>query len=244
MIRRLFPLLALFVLLFSAAPALAQSNSCTLVTTGTSQDITAFTTCKRVTNSSGTTVCAVSNVDSAQWASFYNNPPSGVTIGECSCTLPWGGTINNGQGVTAYQASSVACGASCVSQTRTCTSGVLSGTYTNASCSVATCAGWCSSGVCYYQASSGQSCNTFCGSHGGCDATGVSGMGGNWTTCGTVGAHFGATAATNGVDCSSLGAMGCMYYTYYGTSYYRCTQGGTCDATPASVYVRFCACNS
>ncbi len=53
-----------------------------------------------------------------------------------SCSLPWGGTIANGQSVTAYQASSVAYGNSCVSQTRTCTNGTLSGTYTNQSCSV------------------------------------------------------------------------------------------------------------
>ena len=39
----------------------------------------------------------------------------------------------------AYSASSVACGSSCTSQTRTCTNTVLSGTYTNQTCSVAEC---------------------------------------------------------------------------------------------------------
>jgi hypothetical protein len=50
-----------------------------------------------------------------------------------------GGTDNvaSGASVTAYAASSVPYGSSCTSQTRTCTNGVLSGTYANASCSVA-----------------------------------------------------------------------------------------------------------
>ncbi len=74
--------LALFLALAGGA-AHAQTNSCTLVNTGTFQDINVFSDCKRVTNSSGTTVCAVSQVDATQWQSFYNNPPSGVTIGSC-----------------------------------------------------------------------------------------------------------------------------------------------------------------
>jgi len=54
-----------------------------------------------------------------------------------SCSLPWGGTITHGQSVTAYQSSSVPYGNSCVSQTRSCDNGSLSGSYTYASCSVA-----------------------------------------------------------------------------------------------------------
>jgi parallel beta-helix repeat protein len=50
------------------------------------------------------------------------------------CTLPWGGTVPNGGTVTAYQSSSVTCGNSCTSETRTCTNGTLSGSYTNSSC--------------------------------------------------------------------------------------------------------------
>jgi hypothetical protein len=76
-------LLVIVFLVGMAASAMAQSNSCTQVTNGSSTELTAFSTCKNVTNSSGTTVCAVTNVDSTQWASFYNNPPSGVTIGTC-----------------------------------------------------------------------------------------------------------------------------------------------------------------
>ena len=55
------------------------------------------------------------------------------------CTLPWGGTINSGSSVTAYNTSSVACGSSCASQTRTCSNGSLSGSYLELSCSVAAC---------------------------------------------------------------------------------------------------------
>jgi hypothetical protein len=53
-----------------------------------------------------------------------------------TCTLPWGGTINNGQSVTAYASSSVPYGSSCQSQTRTCSNGSLSGSYQYQSCSV------------------------------------------------------------------------------------------------------------
>jgi streptogramin lyase len=55
------------------------------------------------------------------------------------CNLPWGGSINDTQSVTAYQnATEAAAGsATCTSsQTRTCNNGVLSGTYTNQSCAV------------------------------------------------------------------------------------------------------------
>ena len=52
-----------------------------------------------------------------------------------SCT--WNGSsVANGASVTAYQSSSVASGSQCVSETRTCSNGTLSGSYTNTSCSV------------------------------------------------------------------------------------------------------------
>jgi hypothetical protein len=47
-----------------------------------------------------------------------------------------GGSVTNGESVTAYQASTVPYGSSCVSQTRTCSDGTLSGTYAYASCEV------------------------------------------------------------------------------------------------------------
>lgn len=68
----------------------------------------------------------------------YTN--SSCSVGACGCTLPWGGSISNGQSVTAYQTASVSCGSSCNSQTRTCSNGSLSGSYGNPSCSVGSCA--------------------------------------------------------------------------------------------------------
>jgi Tfp pilus assembly protein PilV len=54
------------------------------------------------------------------------------------CTAPWGATVTDTNFVVAYQASTVVSPASCVSETRTCSSGTLSGSYANASCSVIT----------------------------------------------------------------------------------------------------------
>lgn len=66
-----------------------------------------------------------------------------------SCTFN-GTSVASGSSVTAYQSSSVAAGSQCVSQSRTCTNGTLSGSYQYASCSVAgnictpnwSCTGW------------------------------------------------------------------------------------------------------
>lgn len=85
-----------------------------------------------------------------------------TTVG-APCNLPWGGSINDGQNVSAFQSSSVGCGGSCNSQIRTCSNGSLSGSYTYASCSVGSCC----------VANMGQPCN--CGSCGcgtiGCDGS-------------------------------------------------------------------------
>lgn len=52
-----------------------------------------------------------------------------------SCSFD-GRTISSGESVTAFSASSVSYGQACQSQARTCTNGVLSGTYTSSSCIV------------------------------------------------------------------------------------------------------------
>jgi Bacterial Ig domain len=52
-----------------------------------------------------------------------------------SCTFN-GQTVASGASVTAYQSSSVPAGSSCTSQTRTCSNGTLSGSYTYSSCTV------------------------------------------------------------------------------------------------------------
>ena len=54
---------------------------------------------------------------------------------QASCS--WNGTtIASGSSVTAYQSSSVAYGSQCVSQTRTCSNGTLSGSYPYSACTV------------------------------------------------------------------------------------------------------------
>ena len=57
-----------------------------------------------------------------------------TTASGCTGT-PWG-TMSDGASNTAYQSAAVTYPASCVSETRTCSSGTLSGSYTNTSCSV------------------------------------------------------------------------------------------------------------
>lgn len=51
-----------------------------------------------------------------------------------SCNLPWGGTIGDGQLITAYQ-TNVSSNCPGVAETRTCNNGTLSGSYTYQSCS-------------------------------------------------------------------------------------------------------------
>src|SRR3989338_9115805 len=75
------------------------------------------------------------------WSGWTNSASSCVTP-TMSCPTPWGTTVTHGGYVTAYQTSSVAAGSSCVSQTRTCSNGQLSGTYTYQTCTppaTATC---------------------------------------------------------------------------------------------------------
>lgn len=68
---------------------------------------------------------------SAQYTSCaVDNPPPAK-----DCTFN-GAAVTSGSSVIAYQNSSVVYGSKCISETRTCSDGVLSGSYTNASCSV------------------------------------------------------------------------------------------------------------
>ncbi len=55
-----------------------------------------------------------------------------------TCNLPWGGTIADGASVTAYQTALVAQPTTCSSETRSCSNGVLSGSYTNQACTATT----------------------------------------------------------------------------------------------------------
>jgi len=55
-----------------------------------------------------------------------------------NCTTPWGATVVNGSSVTAFNTATVPFGATCVSEVRACTSGILSGSFAFASCTAQT----------------------------------------------------------------------------------------------------------
>jgi len=64
-----------------------------------------------------------------------------ISLGSCTgpvCALPWGGSIASSSSVTAYSATSVLSPATCtsISESRYCNDGVLTGSYTNQSCTV------------------------------------------------------------------------------------------------------------
>lgn len=65
--------------------------------------------------------------------------PSDISCAGDSCPLPWGGTLAHNGTTSAFSTSSVTCGDSCASETRTCSYGSLSGSYTNQSCTAASC---------------------------------------------------------------------------------------------------------
>lgn len=58
-----------------------------------------------------------------------------------SCTTPWGATVANGANVKAYSTASPSCPSVCtdVVETRTCSNGTLSGSYTQGSCTDPSC---------------------------------------------------------------------------------------------------------
>jgi hypothetical protein len=82
-----------------------------------------------------------------------------------SCAVPWGGTIATGTSLSAYPQPGT-CGVNyCVPVTRTCNSGVLSGTASNQNCNHIDCCGSCCvTGE--YCRNDGDCCGT-----GGCDSS-------------------------------------------------------------------------
>ncbi len=89
------------------------------------------------------------------------NPPAcNNNSGPSACVLPWGGSIASGSSVVAYLLSAVISPATCTSQTRNCTNGTLSGSYTNQNCIVNPAdSGVCSSPAVHYLCSVGRSIN-------------------------------------------------------------------------------------
>jgi hypothetical protein len=207
-----FSALLVSALLLAIAGVIFASDNYT-VNNGANATITAHAECRTVTNNSATGASAyVPTQTSVEWQSFIAHPPAGVTVSSCGCALPWGGTLPEGASVTAYQAAS---GPTCVSETRTCTNGVLSGDYQNQSCTD-TCAGQYVGGYCWYLTSPGQSCTSACSSHGGCNLAGTKNYAGSSGTnaqctavARTLGISDGAEAITNGHG--AYYAYGCSY---------------------------------
>ena len=112
------------------------------VNSGTSQVIDEHGVCRQVTNNhaSGRPIFVPTNT-STEWTAFRDNVPAGVTAAACNipCNLPWGGTLADGGSATAYATTSGCGTGGCASQTRICTAGVLSGSYTIQSCGTALC---------------------------------------------------------------------------------------------------------
>ena len=143
-----------------------------------------------------------------------------------SCTLPWGGTLASGSSVTAYQSASVTSPATCTSQTRTCTSGTLSGTYTNQSCSVTGTGASCTlpwggtiadgASVTAYQSASVTSPATCTSQTRTCSNGSLSGTYSN-QSCSVTGS--GATGSVTGPNCTiSAGASTCTTTETWSTS--------------------------
>ncbi|WP_173202613.1 Hint domain-containing protein [Sphingopyxis sp. BSNA05] len=88
------------------------------------------------------------------------------SCGGASCARPWGGTVAHGASVTAYQTSTVGCGNTCTSQSRTCNNGALGGSYTNQSCTVDACASCTTASVNWTTGSYTCSASATSGAHG------------------------------------------------------------------------------
>lgn len=103
-----------------------------------------------ITSGSSTTAYSTSSVPFGQTCQSQPDDctngvlSSSYTYGSCAVGAPAscifnGQTIPDGNSVTAYADSSVNAGSTCNPQTRTCSNGTLSGSYANASCTVAVC---------------------------------------------------------------------------------------------------------
>ena len=108
-------------------------NVATIQTATTNSMNTAAVTVDSTYDVSTATNAVVTAVNTESTTSIINETTP------ASCTLN-GQSVGHGSNITAYQASSVAFGGSCVSEIRNCSNGTLSGSYNNSSCSVAAAA--------------------------------------------------------------------------------------------------------
>lgn len=126
-------------LLVLASTELSHAADSYTVANGANLTITEHSVCRVITNNhaSGSSIM-VPTKTAAEWSSganaFINAPPAGVTVGNCPCNLPWGGSIAHGANITAYSSTAPAAACSTVQETRNCTNGTLSGSFTNQSC--------------------------------------------------------------------------------------------------------------
>ncbi len=154
------------------------NTSCTAkcCASGGCSETSAGGTCTSYSNSSpscGNPCTDYDKVTTCQTSGSWSSTPYSYSGCTTTCCIPWGGTKTVGQTITAYQNSSVPCGSSCVSQTRTCQStGLFNNSYTNQSCSVTGCSS-CSSaacgtvvhgGTCTTYSNTSPSCGTSCSS--------------------------------------------------------------------------------
>lgn len=147
-----------------------------------------------------------------------------------SLTVPSGGSL------TAYLDSGP-CGSVCLSETRTCTDGVLSGSYPWNSCKAGASVG----GYCWQLSNS--SCDNACIRRGGCNETvtrDFAGSGGTNANCNAVMAAFGKTNSVS--SNSGSAAEGCMASSSSATATIRRRTSTPTTCAYDGDY-RVCACN-
>ena len=161
-----------------------------------------------------------------------------------SCTLPWGGTLASGSSVTAYQSSSATVPTRCASiaQTRTCSNGSLSGSYTYQTCSDLTPVnGSCgtANGKTYPNGSTGYGADTQC-NNGTPSTTAFPAAGATqtWSCSGqNNGSSASCSASQTGNSCPATTISGCsLPSTASGSSSGACSAGyaGACSYSCAN----------
>jgi hypothetical protein len=87
----------------------------------------------------GTCASEIRVCDEGELGGTYTYPFCEVDRCGYSCALPWGGTIDDGDEVTAYEGSRSPCDDECRSEVRACHDGVLYGSFEHAECELLPC---------------------------------------------------------------------------------------------------------
>ena len=164
-----------------------------------------------------------------------------------TCNLPWGGTLANGSSTTAFAAYSAPFGSSCQSQTRTCSNGTLTGSYSAASCSVQAPAN-CGAGVVRWGTGNFCSSNATATSHSGSTlltntAAGAAGTSsamcsnGSWSvSSSSCDSNLIAPAALNATDGTVQAGINVTWPASPGASSYRLQQRPKGSTTWTDLY--------